>query len=280
MAVIKQVTITNRNGSQLAAKLNMPQGQMCGTAVFAHCFTCSKDTLAAARVAQGLAEQGIAVLRFDFTGLGQSEGDFGSSGFGGNLSDLEDVCQWLGDELQAPDILIGHSLGGAAVLALASQHPQFKGVAAIGAPAVSHVLHLFDGADETISTTGRAEVMIGGRPFSVGKAFIDDLRQRTSLDHITALKADLLILHAPQDTIVGIENAAEIFTAEHQSFISLDKANHLLTDSRYQLCCGNDSWLGNLMAPQTAALKQPKAVWWCEPALMVLLPLILQQGRI
>ena len=257
MAVIKQVTITNRNGSQLAAKLNMPQGQMCGTAVFAHCFTCSKDTLAAACVAQGLAEQGIAVLRFDFTGLGQSEGDFGSSGFGGNLSDLEDVCQWLGGELQAPDILIGHSLGGAAVLALASQHPQFKGVATIGAPAVaSHVLHLFDGADETISTTGRAEVMIGGRPFSVGKAFIDDLRQRTSLDHITALKADLLILHAPQDTIVGIENAAEIFTAaKHpKSFISLDKANHLLTDKADASFAAAmiASWAKRLMAPQTA----------------------------
>ena len=233
MAVIRQVTFENRDGNQLAGRLNVPAGQFRGSAVFAHCFTCSKDTLAASRIAAGLAERGIMVLRFDFTGLGQSEGDFASSGFAGNLADLEDACAWLGTTHQAPDLLIGHSLGGAAVLALANQIETIKGVATIGAPALaSHVLHLFDGADEAIAQKGRAEVAIGGRPFEVEASFIADLKSRTSLSHITALRADLLLLHAPQDAIVGVENAAEIFgAAKHpKSFVSLDRANHLLTD--------------------------------------------------
>ena len=214
--------------------MNLPVGPHRGSAVFAHCFTCSKDTLAAVRVAQGLAERGIAVLRFDFTGLGQSDGDFASSGFAGNLADLEDACQWLAQEHYAPDLLIGHSLGGAAVLALAESMPEVKGVACIGAPAVaSHVLHLFDGA-KTDGPSDRLSVSIGGRPFEVQTSFLEDLKSRNSLDHIARIRADLLILHAPQDAIVGIENAAEIFTAaKHpKSFVSLDKANHLLTDRK------------------------------------------------
>ena len=234
MARIQNVSFTNRDGHLLAGRLNLPVGPHRGSAVFAHCFTFSKDTLAAVRVSQGLAERGIAVLRFDFTGLGQSDGDFASSGFVGNLSDLEDACQWLADEYHAPDLLIGHSLGGAAVLALAEAMPHIKGIACIGAPAVaSHVLHLFDGATSD-HDADRLAVSIGGRPFEVQTSFLEDLKKRTSLDHIGRLRADLLILHAPQDAIVGIENAAEIFTAaKHpKSFVSLDKANHLLTDKK------------------------------------------------
>ncbi len=232
MAYTRKVTIENRDGNQLAGILSYPVGQFRGSAVFAHCFTCSKDTLAASRVAQGLSERGIAVLRFDFTGLGQSDGDFGSSGFAGNLADLEDVVAWMGETYRAPEFLIGHSLGGAAVLALGGAMAHIKGIATIGAPAVAaHVLHLFDGKEDEISQKGRAEVSIGGRPFAVGAEFIADLKARTSLEHITSLKTDLLILHAPQDAIVGIENAAEIFTAaKHpRSFVSLDRADHLLT---------------------------------------------------
>ena len=232
MPNITSVNFTNRYGTLLAGRLNRPTGQWRGTAVFAHCFTCSKDSLAAGRVAQGLAQRGIAVLRFDFTGLGQSSGDFASSGFAGNLTDLEDACAYLAEHYQAPELLIGHSLGGAAVLALADKVPSIKGVATIGAPAVAgHVLHLFDGQQDKIIANGRAEIMIGGRPFEVEKSFIDDLQARTNLDHITQLKADLLLLHAPMDQIVSIDNAAEIFTAaKHpKSFVSLDKADHLLT---------------------------------------------------
>ena len=232
MALIKNVTFANRDGNQLAGRLNYPVGQLRGCVVFAHCFTCSKDTLAAVRIAERLAERGISVLRFDFTGLGQSDGDFGTSGFAGNLHDLADACAWLTETYHAPDIVIGHSLGGAAVLALAEEMPDIVGVATIGAPAVAaHVLHLFDGAEDEITKKGRAEVTIGGRPFAVDARFITDLQSRDNLAHISRLKSDLLILHAPQDQIVGIENAAEIFAAaKHpKSFVSLDKADHLLT---------------------------------------------------
>ena len=232
MALIKSVTFENRDGNLLAGRLNYPVGQLRGCAVFAHCFTCSKESLAASRIADGLAERGIAVLRFDFTGLGQSEGAFATSGFGGNLHDLEDACRWLAENYHAPDLLIGHSLGGAAVLALAPQMPELSGVAVIGAPAVAaHVLHLFDGKQDEITEKGCAEVMIGGRPFTIDASFVADLQSRTSLSHIAQVKSDLLILHAPQDAIVGIENAAEIFgAAKHpKSFVSLDKADHLIT---------------------------------------------------
>jgi len=206
---------------------------MRGTAVFAHCFTCSKDSLAAVRIAQNLAAAGIAVLRFDFTGLGQSDGEFATSGFAGNLDDLEDACLWLGDELAMPEILIGHSLGGAAVLAMVDRLASIKGAAVIGAPAqASHVLHLIGDKADRLSDDETVSVSIGGRPFDVSGRFIADLKARDNTDHIATLSADLLIMHAPTDAIVGIDNAAEIFKkAKHpKSFISLARADHLLTD--------------------------------------------------
>lgn len=234
MAVTKTISFANRQGDIIAGKLDMPAGQMRGTALFAHCFTCSKDSLAAARLSQHLAMTGIAVLRFDFTGLGQSTGDFGSSGFAGNLQDIEDACAWLGVEVAPPTILIGHSLGGAAVLAIAQNIASIKGVAVIGAPAhPAHVLHLFgDAANQTHADEDRLKVSIGARPFEVSASFLKDLKARNSIEHIASLSADLLILHAPTDAIVGIENAAEIFQkAKHpKSFVSLDRADHLLTN--------------------------------------------------
>lgn len=261
MAHTKSVTFENRDGNLLAGRLNYPAGQLRGCAVFAHCFTCSKESLAAARIAEGLAERGIAVLRFDFTGLGQSEGSFATSGFGGNLHDLEDACAWLAQNYHTPDLLIGHSLGGAAALSLAAQMPSLSGVAVIGAPAMAaHVLHLFDGKQDEIIDKGQAEISIGGRPFMVDARFVEDLQRRTSLSHISKLRADLLILHAPQDRVVGIENAAEIFTAaKHpKSFVSLDKADHLITkrdDARF-VAAMISAWASRLVE---AKIVMPKA---------------------
>ena len=261
MAVTKPISFANRQGDILAGKLDMPAGQMRGTAFFAHCFTCSKDSHAAARISQNLAAAGIAVLRFDFTGLGQSEGDFATSGFAGNLEDLRSACAWLADEVAPPDILIGHSLGGAAVMAVAHRLASIKGVAIIGAPAhPAHVMHLFKEEIETIGQAGRATVSIGGRPFEVSASFIEDLITRTTTDHIASLSADLLILHAPTDAIVGIENAAQIFqSAKHpKSFVSLDKADHLLTDKAdsHFAAAMISSWAERLF---TKTLHKPKA---------------------
>ena len=234
MAVINEVQFENRHKDRLSGRLHLPQGPYRGTALFAHCFTCSKDSIAARRIAAGLAAEGIACLRFDFTGLGHSEGAFAQSGFAGNITDCEDAIAWLSTHYHTPEIIIGHSLGGAAALACAAITPDLKGVATIGAPAeAAHVLHLFQGAKPAAPDT-LIDVSIGGRPFAVSPDFIADLEARTSRDHISSLGADLLILHAPQDDIVGIENAAEIYQAARhpKSFISLDKANHLLTNAK------------------------------------------------
>ena len=234
MAAIKEVQFETRHKDRLSGRLHLPQGPYRGTALFAHCFTCSKDSIAARRIASGLAAEGIACLRFDFTGLGHSEGAFPRSGFAGNITDCEDAIAWLSTHYQTPDIIIGHSLGGAAALACAAITPELKGVATIGAPAeAAHVLHLFQGAKPAASDE-LIEVSIGGRPFAVSPEFITDLEARTSREHIASLGADLVIFHAPQDDIVGIENAAEIYQAARhpKSFVSLDKANHLLTNAK------------------------------------------------
>ena len=231
------VEFENEAGLKLAGRLHLPLGRFRGAALFAHCFTCSKDITAAKQIADGLSRVGIAVLRFDFTGLAQSEGDFAATGFHTNISDLIAAASFLsgqsfGAHNLAPQLLIGHSLGGAAVLAAAPQIASVKGVATIGAPAEpGHVLHLLADDIDTILAEGSGLVHIGGRPFAIGAGFVRDLQNRLSVDHITRLSHDLLILHAPLDTIVGIENAAAIFTAARhpKSFISLDRADHLLS---------------------------------------------------
>ena len=232
-------TFTNRSGVQLAARLERPGGEPRAYALFAHCFTCSKDTVAAARISQELAAHGIAVLRFDFTGLGGSEGEFANTDFSSNLDDLEDAAAHLREVYQAPRILIGHSLGGAATLAVAGRIPEAVAVATIAAPAdPAHVRHLFGEKEQAIWEHGEAEVQLAGRGFRIRREFLEDIQGQRLEEAITRLKRPLLIFHGPRDQLVGIENASAIFTAatHPKSFISLDDADHLLSrreDARY-----------------------------------------------
>ena len=219
-------------GNVLAARLDLPSGVPVAFALFAHCFTCSKDTLAASRISAALTAHGIGVLRFDFTGLGGSAGDFANTNFSSNIADLLAAARWLRDQHQAPQILIGHSLGGAAVLAAAHDIPEARAIATIGAPAdPGHVRQLLEPAVSEIEAAGEAEVALAGRKFRVKKQFLEDLGNHNARDRIGALRKALLIFHSPRDTIVDIENAAQIFmAAKHpKSFISLDDADHLLT---------------------------------------------------
>jgi putative redox protein len=233
------ISFTSEAGQRLAGALDLPARTPVAYALFAHCFTCSKRTKAATRIADELAHRGIAVLRFDFTGLGSSEGEFADTTFSSNVADLVSAAEFLRAEYAAPTLLIGHSLGGAAVLAAAGKIPEVRAVVTIGAPfAPSHVSHLFSSGIDEIQETGQAVVNIGGREFSIRRELVDDLAEQPQAERIAHLKRDLLVMHAPGDTFVGIENAAQIFqTAKHpKSFISLDKADHLLTDaddSRY-----------------------------------------------
>ena len=219
-------------GHALAARLDSPETPPQAFALFAHCFTCTKDIFAASRIAEALTQHGIAVLRFDFTGLGSSEGEFANTNFSSNVGDLIAACAYLRDTRQAPRLLVGHSLGGAAVLAAAGAVPEVSAVATIGAPAdPAHVSHLFADHVEEIEAQGEAEVCLVGRPFRVKKQFLDDLHDQRQGDRIAGLKRALIVFHSPIDNIVGIDNAGAIFgAAKHpKSFVSLDSADHLLS---------------------------------------------------
>lgn len=227
-----KTSFPGHSGEMLAARFDIPSGPIRATAIFAHCFTCSKDILAAKRISTELARTGIAVLRFDFTGLGSSKGEFAHTNFSSNTKDLVIAANYLRDNYQAPSLLIGHSLGGAAVLATASQIEEVKGVITIGAPAdAAHVLHNFGSDLDQIEKDGKAEVSLAGRPFTIEQQFVDDLKSSKLSGKIASLKRPLLVLHSPIDQTVGIENASQIFgTAKHpKSFVSLDNADHLLT---------------------------------------------------
>lgn len=233
MAGIQKVTFTGSKGESLAARMDMPAGFIRATAIFAHCFTCSKDILAAKRIAGELSAKGIAVLRFDFTGLGASDGDFANTNFSSNVGDLVRAADFLRQNYEAPSILVGHSLGGAAVLCAALKIPEVKAVATIGAPAdAEHVVHNFGASLEEIERDGEATVSLAGRPFKIQKQFLDDVRTQSVEQHTGKLKSALMVLHSPIDQTVGIENAAAIFTAaKHpKSFVSLDSADHLLSN--------------------------------------------------
>ncbi|MQA18960.1 alpha/beta hydrolase family protein [Rugamonas rivuli] len=221
------------DGQKLAARLDMPTGEIKAYALFAHCFTCGKDVFAASRIAQALTEHGFAVLRFDFTGLGASEGEFANTNFSSNLADLLAAADYLRGSRMAPSLLIGHSLGGAAVLAVAAQVPEVKAVVTLAAPSdPGQVTGMFSQHLDEIARTGEAQVQLAGRPFRIKQQFVEDAGAHNLKVKIAALKRALLVMHAPGDDTVGISNAMEIFTAaKHpKSFISLDSADHLLTD--------------------------------------------------
>ncbi|MDE5462448.1 MULTISPECIES: bifunctional alpha/beta hydrolase/OsmC family protein [unclassified Bradyrhizobium] len=223
---------TGGGGHQLSAALELPDGEPAAFALFAHCFTCGKDTLAAKRISVALAAKGIAVLRFDFTGLGSSEGDFANSTFSSNVADLVRAADHLRSVLKAPSILIGHSLGGAAILAAAGQIPEAKAVVTIAAPSdPAHVTGLFKEHLDDIRTQGEVEVSLAGRPFRIKREFLDDIAEQELMKDITALHKALLVMHSPVDDTVGIDNATKLFvSARHpKSFVSLDHADHLLT---------------------------------------------------
>jgi uncharacterized OsmC-like protein/pimeloyl-ACP methyl ester carboxylesterase len=222
-------------GHQLAAALDLPEREPVAYALFAHCFTCGKDVLAAKRIAVALAAKGIAVLRFDFTGLGSSEGDFANSTFSSNVADLVRAADHLRETRKAPAILIGHSLGGAAILAAAMQIPDAKAVVTIAAPSdPAHVTGLFKDRIEDIRRHGKVEVSLAGRPFNIRSEFLDDIAEHSLMEHVAKLHKALLIMHSPTDVTVGIDNATRLFVAARhpKSFVSLADADHLLSERR------------------------------------------------
>ncbi len=227
----EKVEFPGASGAPLSARLDLPVAPPIAYALFAHCFTCSKDTRAAAYVAAALAERGIATLRFDFTGLGGSGGDFANTNFSSNRADLVAAADFLRRRYRAPEILVGHSLGGAAVLAAAREIPEASGVVAIAAPAEpAHVLAHIPRRDE-IERTGEAEVVLAGRSFRIRKQLLDDLAGQRPDEAIRNLGKALLVMHSPRDDTVAIDNATRIFQAARhpKSFVSLDPADHLLT---------------------------------------------------
>ncbi len=228
----ERLEFPGHDGGTLAARLDLPIGEPQAYAIFAHCFTCSKDIFAAVRISQALAARGIAVLRFDFTGLGASEGEFANTDFSSNVGDLVAAADFLRETRTAPQILIGHSLGGAAVLAAAHEVPEARAVATIGAPSdAAHVVENFAADLAQIETEGRAEVKLAGRRFTIRREFLDDVRGTRLTDDVSALKKALLVFHAPRDEVVGIDNARRIFEAARhpKSFVSLDGADHLVS---------------------------------------------------
>ena len=231
----ERITFPGHSGDTLSARLDLPDGPHLATALFAHCFTCSKDIPAARRIAARLASMGIAVLRFDFTGLGHSKGEFANTTFTSNVGDLHAAAAYLAGRGMAPTLMIGHSLGGAAALRAAGDMAGIKAVVTIGAPYdPEHVTHNFSDALEDISTVGRATVDLGGRPFTIGKGFVEDVKAQMLGPVIKELKAALLVMHAPRDSVVGIANATNIFAAARhpKSFVTLDDADHLITQAR------------------------------------------------
>ena len=220
------------SGLTLAGRLDLPDGPPLAYALFAHCFTCGKDVFAASRIAQQLTAHSIATLRFDFTGLGASEGEFANTNFSSNVADLVAASAHLREAYMAPAILIGHSLGGAAVLAAAGQVAECKAVVTIAAPSdAKHVTGLFRDSVAKIDADGEAEVVLAGRKFRIKRQFLQDATEQDLTAKIAQLRRSLLVMHSPRDDTVDISNATRIFTAaKHpKSFISLDNADHLLT---------------------------------------------------
>jgi len=242
----EKLQIVNKKGIKLQAYIELPANQKPNYfAIFAHCFTCSSTLSAVKNISRSLTNHGFGVLRFDFTGLGRSEGEFADSHFSANVDDLISVNDFLKEHYEAPSLLVGHSLGGAAVLVAASKLDNIKAVATVGAPAsVSHVKHLFSHGIDQIKDKGKVEVNIGGRPFKIDEEFVSDFDKTDLLEIVKTLRKPLLILHSPIDTIVGIKNAEQLYHNVHhpKSFVSLDNADHLLSKS------ADSKYVGNVIA--------------------------------
>ncbi len=260
-----RVSFKNSAGQSLAALLDRPvDGVPIAYALFAHCFTCSKDYKGVSRISRALARQGIAVLRFDFTGLGQSEGDFEDTTFSSNVEDLVAASEFMARDLAPPKLLIGHSLGGAAVLKAAQSIPSAKAVATIAAPSSpQHLMeHLGPHVDD-IDRLGSAEIRIGGRPIRIGRGLVDDISSASLHDAVANLERALMVFHSPIDNVVGIDHATTIFTtAKHpKSFVSLDTADHLLTDPEDALFVGSviAAWARRYIGVPQEEVKAPSA---------------------
>ncbi|MBR9846350.1 MAG: OsmC family protein [Algicola sp.] len=241
----KKLQISNKKGIKLQAYLELPANQKPNYyAVFAHCFTCSSTLSAVKNISRSLTNHGFGVLRFDFTGLGRSEGEFSDSYFSANVDDLIAVNDYLKANYKAPSLLVGHSLGGAAVLVAASKLDNIEAVSTIGAPAtINHVKHLFSHDIDNIQEQGLMKVNIGGRPFHIDEDFVSDFDKTDLPSIVKNLRKPLLIMHSPIDTIVGIKNAEQLYLHAHhpKSFISLDDADHLLSNSE------DSSYVGNVI---------------------------------
>ena len=228
----ERVTFPSSTGPKLAGIIDRPAGEPRGWGVFSHGFTLGKDSPAAARICKQLAEDGIGMLRFDALGLGDSEGDWGDGSFTVKVNDVIRACEFMAEQGTPADILVGHSFGGAAVIAAARQSPGVRAVATVGAPMdPAHAEHHYDAVVECVLSEGSAEWMVGGRTLTLKRAFVEDVRAAALHDKIRSLRLPLLILHSPTDNTVGISNASEIFrTARHpRSFVSLEGSDHLLT---------------------------------------------------
>ncbi|MCV9388301.1 bifunctional alpha/beta hydrolase/OsmC family protein [Reichenbachiella ulvae] len=252
----KRITIQNEKGFDLAAELLLPIDQKpIAYGIFAHCFTCNKNLNAVRNIAESLRHNGIAILSFDFTGLGSSEGDFADSNFSSNVEDILSAANWLAENHESPKLLIGHSLGGAAVVMAASRLKDILAVATVAAPASpDHVIHLFEEKEEEVKEKGCAQVNIGGRPFVIKEQFLQDVTSHDLSDDLKSLKKSLLIMHSPQDQIVDIQNAQKMYeSAMHpKSFVSLDGADHLLSDK------ADSDYVGELIASWAKRYLPPK----------------------
>lgn len=263
-ARIERITFPGSQNASLSARLDLPAGPPRAFALFAHCFTCSKDIKAASRIAARLTDLGYGLLRFDFTGLGASEGEFANTNFSSNVDDLVAAAAWLRGHHTGPQLLVGHSLGGAAVLGAAGRIPEVAAVATIGAPSdAGHVAHLFDGALDEIADEGEACVELHGRRFTIRQQFLDDLRADRVTAAAAAFNGALLVMHSPVDNTVGVEHAGAIYEAARhpKSFVSLDVADHLLSspdDAEYAASMIG-TWAQRYLADQSGEVEAPAA---------------------
>jgi putative redox protein len=263
-ARVERIKFLGSQGTDLAARLDLPAVPPRAYALFAHCFTCTKESVAASRIARELTAAGIGVLRFDFTGLGASDGEFANTNLSSNADDVRRAAGWLQTHRHAPQILVGHSLGGAAVLAVAGDLPDVRAVVTIAAPSdLGPIEHLLADDLPRIEATGEAKVLLGGRPFTLHKQFVDDLRTHDLSERVTTLQKPFLILHSPRDEIVGIEHAERLFAAARhpKSYVSLDHADHLLTGRADAAYAANviAAWAGGYLHDESGEVAAPRS---------------------